>query len=151
VTVAITDTTGFRIVSSTLSVTVNPDPSIVSVTSPSIDLGQQLALDVSATGGTGQLSYSYSGLPPGCTSTNTAKLSCTPSATGSYSVRVTITDQEGKNATSFANITVAPQKVLGLPPVLGYSALGGIVVAIVAAIAGIVLARGRKRKTPTAP
>jgi len=49
-------------------------------TSPaSLDMGQEFTLTLSTTGGAAPLSYSYSGLPPSCSSINSPVLHCTPS------------------------------------------------------------------------
>ncbi len=139
ITLTLTDSTGFTTTSSPISITVNADPTIASftVSLASIDLGQSTVLAVSAQGGTGQLSYAYSGLPPGCVSTNTASLTCTPSSSGTYTIEVTVTDQAGRSTTSSVNLDVGPARVIGLPSTEGYAVTGGV---IIAAIALIVLA-----------
>ncbi|MDG6913547.1 MAG: hypothetical protein JRN35_10785, partial [Nitrososphaerota archaeon] len=78
-------------------------PSIVSWTDnpTSIPLGQSMWFNVTATGGTTPYSYAYTNLPTGCTTANTASLSCTPTAAGTYSgVTVTVTDSTSKSVTS---------------------------------------------------
>jgi len=77
-------------------------------------MGEDTTIAVSIAGGTGPLSYSYTGLPPGCSSTNSATLTCHPSSTGTYAVQVTVTDQAGKTVTGSLSIVVGPQKYLGV-------------------------------------
>ena len=117
--VNVTDSTG--VTSATpgcVSVKINPDPSISRfVSSPStITLGQSAILNVSAAGGTGPLSYSYTGLPPGCATADTPLLSCTPtSATGSpFMIVVTATDSEGQKASKATSLNVST-----VPPLTG--------------------------------
>lgn len=61
-------------------------------------------------GGPVQLTYVYSGLPPGCTSRNTSQLVCVPSPQSSGLYRVTIRGIDAAGKVGFANtsITVAP-------------------------------------------
>ena len=81
------------------SVVVNSDPAILSyeVTPTTVTRGAPVLLSVNATGGTGALTYRYSGLPPGCGSANSENLSCTPSssAKGNYAIVATVSDQVG--------------------------------------------------------
>lgn len=59
------------------------------------------------TSGSG-LTYSYSGLPTGCSSSNTSSLPCTPNATGSFTINVSITDAAGDSAVAQVTLVVAP-------------------------------------------
>ena len=72
----------------------------------SIVVGSTTSLDVSASGGYGTLSYDYSGLPPGCTTSNTASLSCTPTKVGSYTIRVFVNDSGGNSVNATTPLTV---------------------------------------------
>ncbi len=155
VTLTLTDSAGFAMTSSPISITVNPDPTIASftVSLASIDLGQSPVLAVSAQGGTGQLSYAYSGLPPGCVSANTASLTCTPSSSGTYTIEVTVTDQAGRSTTSSVNLNVGPARVIGLPSSEGYAVIGGVIIAAIALIVlALVLTRqGNRRPRDSKP
>ncbi len=57
-------------------------------------LGNTTYLRVAATG-TGTLSYSYTGLPGGCTTSDTDYLACTPNATGDFYVHLYVNDSNG--------------------------------------------------------
>ncbi len=94
VSVGVTFTPGAPVVSSFIAV-----PASVSV-------GGTAVLEVTASGGSGGLQYAYSGLPPGCLSANTASLPCTPSAGGTYSIGVTVTDSLGRSASATTTLTV---------------------------------------------
>jgi hypothetical protein len=145
--VTVTDETGGTATSS-VSISVNPDPTIVSfnTSSSNINTGQQATFSVSTNGGTQPLTYSYSGLPPSCYSTNSATLSCTPSTTGSYIVQVIVSDHAGKTATSFVSINVSSNTILGLAPWEAYSVIAGIAVAVLST--GVVtVVRARKQGT----
>ncbi|HZY69510.1 MAG TPA: hypothetical protein VFF67_00835 [Thermoplasmata archaeon] len=99
---------------------VDPSPAIASfVASPdTLDRGQRLNLSVVASGGTGTISYSYSGLPPGCPSRNTTNLMCFPSSAGSFIVTVKIVDGVGASAkaTTHLSVTADPAAALVLAP-----------------------------------
>src|SRR5438552_569823 len=132
-----------------LSVTVN---SVIRIstftTSPeSVDLGEEVTLSVSTTGGAGPLTYSYSDLPTGCLSADSPTLHCTPSTSGTYLVKATVTDHAGKNATSSLNITVLPARVIG--PSLNQEELlvGGIITSLIA-ISLVIMVLSKRRRGP---
>src|SRR6267143_3456608 len=108
VTANITDSNGFSITSSTLSVTVSPDLSLTSFTaSPDkLDIGQTLTFAASASGGSGGLSFAYYGLPTGCETANSTSLSCTPSTVGNYTIEATVADEAGQTSTTYINMSV---------------------------------------------
>jgi len=146
ITVIVTDSASAT-ASSSISIRVNADPKITSFTAPSgILTGQQLELNVSGRGGTGALSYSYSGLPPGCTSVNAPTLSCNPSSSGDYRITTTITDANGMTDVSYANVAVT-QSILGVVPVEGYAIIAGIAIVIGSiALVGLILIRNNRTK-----
>ncbi len=111
---------------------VSSDPSIAFFTASPASLfaGEKATFSVSASGGSGALTYSYANLPAGCLSTNTTTISCYPTSSGNYRVTVTATDRAGESASSTVNITVGPQRVLGLPQAMGLAVVFGIIVAI---------------------
>jgi len=100
VNVEVTDSNGFRVTSSSLSFTVFSDPTVTtpSPSRSSIDLGQSVNFTVVGANGSGALTYTWS-LPTGCSGT-TATITCTPSASGSFSVTATVTDSNGFPVTS---------------------------------------------------
>ena len=97
-------------------------------------------------GGYGTFTYSYSGLPPGCTSADIAVLTCTPTQSGKYSVTVSVHDQIGDHQTHTVLVNIVPASgggggtvpphntFLGLPGYDGYVLVGGIVAAVVIAV-----------------
>ncbi len=62
---------------------------------------------VEARPSSGALSYSYQGLPPGCSSQNTSLLSCTVTAAGTYTVAVTVTDTSGRSTQISTTVQVS--------------------------------------------
>jgi len=144
--VSATDEAG-GIATSSVAVTVNPDLSITSFSpsDSSIGLGNETTLTVSVLGGTRPYSYQYSGLPPGCSSDNSDVLSCTPTASGSYTIQVSVTDNAGWSTMSSVRLTVNPAGVTGAFPLEQYVLIGG---AIATAIAILVVTelwlRGRR-------
>jgi hypothetical protein len=103
--------------SNTTGLTVDPAPTPPSISGfvavpPSVEVGRWTNLTVSATGGTGVISYSYAGLPDGCTSLDLAILACRPSSTGSFMVRVYANDSVRQSASSSTTLTVLPSSSL---------------------------------------
>jgi hypothetical protein len=102
ISVTVTDTVGVTsTASNTLAFTVYADPTVTtpSANHVSTDVGQSVTFTISAASGSGGFTYSWSGLPTGC-SGSTTTVSCTTSASGSYTVKVTVTDSNGESATS---------------------------------------------------
>ena len=63
-------------------------------------VGQTVTVGVLSATPTTDLTYLYTGLPPGCPSENASRLTCTPTAPGRYTVTVTVTDVPAEMATS---------------------------------------------------
>ena len=95
--------------SGTLSVLSSP-PQVTSFAAspPDIDLGFPTSLAVVYRGGAGQSTVSYYGLPPGCASSESFELNCTPSATGTFTLAANVTDSFGFSANVTATLVVAP-------------------------------------------
>ncbi|MCI4324419.1 MAG: hypothetical protein L3K00_00805 [Thermoplasmata archaeon] len=64
------------------------------VTPSTTDVGATFHVTV-ATNGTGPLTYKYFGLPPNCNSVNRNNFTCRPTASGTYPIRASVTDQGG--------------------------------------------------------
>ncbi|HEY6238000.1 MAG TPA: hypothetical protein VIZ68_02295, partial [Thermoplasmata archaeon] len=86
-------------------------PSIASfLVSPStVTVGGTVTFLVNATGGTPPLTYAYSGLPTGCTTSDAPSFACVPTLPGQWAVGVTVTDSLGRFAQSLAALTVSPE------------------------------------------
>jgi PKD domain/Galactose oxidase, central domain len=69
-------------------------------------VGAPTTFYVHAIGGNGQYSYSYSGLPTGCASVDTAQLACTPTAGGNFTVSVRLSDSAGRSIVLPLNLSV---------------------------------------------
>jgi large repetitive protein len=73
------------------------------VASPaSVQVGQSTQFSVAVTGGNGPYTYSWTGLPAGCSPANENPITCGPSSSGSSSVTVTVTDSRGITLTSLS-------------------------------------------------
>ncbi len=85
-------------------------PTVESFTiSPSMtDVGVTAVLNATVVGGTAPYSYSYSGLPSGCASANLSVISCLPTAVGTYTVHLFVTDANGTVAEAAGSLTVNP-------------------------------------------
>ncbi len=121
ITVTVTDNVGDTITSSPITVTVHSAPSAsLAASPPTINLGQITTLTATAGGGTPPYTYTYSNLPTGCTSANTASLSCTPTAAGTYAnITVTVTDNVGDTITS-SPVTVTVILAAGIGSLLTF-------------------------------
>ncbi|MCI4364707.1 MAG: hypothetical protein L3K10_01390 [Thermoplasmata archaeon] len=154
VTVTVTDALGQAMVGSGPLV-VNHDPSVsllVANGSPTT-IGNPLDLQAKATNGSGGFTYSYTGLPTGCDSRNTSALTCTPTATGTYLVTVTVHDSLGVSATgqAYTNVTASSStSVFGLPG-MTFDLLLVALVGLVAVAAVVLVLRRRQRPTPPSP
>ena len=116
VTLTVTDTlsgTG----TGTMSLTVNP---ALVVPAPTVnhnpaDVGQTVKFTETPTGGSGTYNtYTWTGLPTGCTASNSATITCSPSATGSSSVRVSVTDSSG-NTVQSGTLSFTVNSALSVP------------------------------------
>ena len=70
--------------------------------SGTIDIGQSLTFSVSLANGSVGDSFSWTGLPAGCSSANSSTIACAPTAQANYSVEARLTDANGFLATSAA-------------------------------------------------
>lgn len=107
--IEVTDATGTS-ANASLELTVHADPAIVSFGPETtvLDVGQSVKFTLNETGGTGPFVVAYSGLPTGCSGSNSTSIACTPQAAGVFSVRADLTDALGLTAVGTASITVNP-------------------------------------------
>jgi hypothetical protein len=78
------------------------------------DEGTPLTLAARVMGGLAPLSYSYRGLPTGCTASDTPTIACLGTLPGNYTATVRITDALGVTVQASARWTVAPPLSGGL-------------------------------------
>jgi hypothetical protein len=138
VAVSVTDSNG-RTANATaaLTFTVYPVPKLPSaptVSSASVDVGEPLRISATASGGSGNFTYAWGGLPAGCRSGNGSSVNCTPTLAGVYLINVTATDSNQVSARlSFAYEVVpalqiagpsAPTNVTDVGRAIALSALG---------------------------
>jgi YVTN family beta-propeller protein len=143
--------------SATLSISVVTPPTLILasfVSAPSsVQIGNSAVLTASVTGPVGAVTYVYTGLPSGCSSTNASTLDCRPSSTGVYNVSVAATDQLGRSVHGSLALTVTlAVGATGVPsPPAGWGVLALVAVAILAiVIVALFLARGRGTAAPEA-
>ncbi len=118
--VSVTDSNNFTVVAPATTLRIYADPTVASFTgtASSVDVGQTDVFSVFMSGGTGTFSYSWSGLPPGCNTVDTARLSCTPTSTvgNPFIVGVTATDSNGVSVPSSGfSLAVLADPVLSQP------------------------------------
>ncbi len=120
--VTATDASG-KAASASVVFTVTPAPLILSfaATPSTVAPHSTTVLVVQAAGGALPYSYTYSSLPTGCGSADTATLSCTPIATGTFEARVVVTDARGNSNFAVTNITVSTNAPSG-PAIASFTA-----------------------------
>jgi len=89
-----------------------------------VDLGHSVELEAIPSGGESPYSFVYSGLPAGCASANFSSVSCTPSAVGSFTVAVNVTDANGSSVLANTSLTVNPPLTANLTTSLSRIDLG---------------------------
>jgi len=161
ITVTVTDNSGVTLTSLPVTVTVSSLPTVSSftVTSASVDTGSTVTFQVVASGGTGSLTYAYSNLPNGCASVDADSLQCTPNATGTYTVKVTVTDSVGGSTSATVALSVSQPNGGGI--LGGGSSSSGdlilvvvlvVVLVVIGIVVAVVLMRRKKGKPyPTQP
>jgi hypothetical protein len=109
VSVIVTDSAGNWQWTSPVSGPIYADPAITVLSSQpdAIDLGQTFTFEAYVSGGSGDFSYAWSDLPQGCSSANSATISCDPLYPGTYFPRVSATDSNGEST----NLTGGPDYV----------------------------------------
>ena len=130
ISVLVVDAFGDSSDSPTVMLVVLPHP-LVNISNPGQDLlqGVSATFGAAVSGGLAPYSYHWTGLPPGCVQANQPVFTCAPSAYGSYSLGLQVTDSIGESAYSNATVVVTPA-------ILGLSIY---VVALIAALAAAVV------------
>lgn len=95
-----------------------------------------LTLTAVASGGSGWIDYAWSGLPPGCSGLDSARLTCAPTTPGTYYPEVTATDALGdSNVARSVPLTVSAAvtaQITGLPAATDQ----GVTLQLAAAVTG---------------
>ncbi|MDE1820430.1 MAG: hypothetical protein KGI98_06205 [Euryarchaeota archaeon] len=124
VTVSVQDSDGMNVSSGGLTLTVAPalgTPGL-SASRSAVDVGESTSLLASASGGSGGYSYTWTGLPSGCVSINNPTLGCTPSAAGTFTAVLDVSDSNGASSSASIAIAVSPALTAAVPT----SSLGGV-------------------------
>ena len=120
-----------------LYVDVVPHLSVAVTLSPHavIDLSQSVKITASATGGLGGNSYVWGSVPDGCIASGLS-FSCTPTATGTFPVTVTVTAANGEQVQGVATLAVEPDPTVGLSVTPTQGDVGTSILWTAAAIGG---------------
>ncbi len=107
-TVTVSDSAGTTPASKAFTLTVVAAPVITTATLPSGTVGVAYSQTLAATGGTAPYSWAVTagGLPGGLSLSTSGVISGTPSAAGTFSFTVTLTDADGVTATKALTLTV---------------------------------------------
>ncbi len=117
VTVTVTDSNGVTVTSSALTVVVSPalGTPVLSVSPGGVDVGQTVTFSATASGGDGSYTYGWSGLPTGCAGGNSATVVCVPTASGPFTVTLSVTDGNAATAGTTAAISVSVLPTIATP------------------------------------
>jgi hypothetical protein len=144
-TVVITAAVGDSITAAT-NVTVTSSTSspggltvLLAAVPSTVRVNASLTLIASVSGGTAPLTFSYTGLPPGCASQDRSYVSCEPSAAGSFTVAILVTDSLSLTANASAGVAVLPS--VGQPLAVSLTSYSGTLLAgspllLVASVSG---------------
>jgi len=148
VSVEISDSDGGSMVGPPTTVIVASDP-VISGSGPgrsTVSLGAELVVFGTASGGVPPYSYTWSGMPPGCASTDGPVLTCTPTSTGTFNVQVVATDQAGLQASKIFGVTIGSSgSSSGASPTYRSLEIGGAI-AVLAAVGLTVWVLRRRRR-----
>ena len=104
VTVTVTDGVG-QTASASVSITVNPNPTIsISSSQNPTDAGNSVTFSSSESGGTGTITYAW--YVNGASEGSGVQLSYTFSSSGTYEIKLTVTDVDGHTVSAYLNETV---------------------------------------------
>ncbi|MGC2360154.1 MAG: PKD domain-containing protein [Thermoplasmata archaeon] len=96
-------------ISGTVSILASPPQVTYFAATPNpIDVGGTSSLQLGEAGGAGPSQFSYTGLPAGCVSADTAALSCTPVASGTYPITAEVVDSLGFSTSAETMLSVSP-------------------------------------------
>jgi PKD repeat protein len=155
VTGTVSDALGEQIDSTLLIEAVTPISVTLAPPSTILTVGQFVNFSVTTRGGSGTVTYSWSGLPVGCDSRNATFLSCQPSAAGNSTVTLLAQDSLGGRSSATAQVQVDP-----LPPSNGHgpgasnllaSPLAWLAIAAVVILAAVVIVILVRRRRPGSP
>lgn len=124
-----------------------PGPRLLSFTvrPNSGPVGTSFTLVTVVFGGVGGLTYSYFGLPAGCSPGNLSELFCTPTAAGNSTVKIQVVDTLSRVATGNATIRVTSTKSYTQPPAgdltfLGFPWAEGVTLLAAVVLVGVFIA-----------
>lgn len=131
------DSLGFH-VSSTVTITIADDPQVTAITAvpPTVDVGQTFVLTVTYTGGTAPFSFSYNGLPLGCSGLSTATVTCTPKSAASLTITAVVTDAWKQSSQLAQSVVVTAAPSIGSFTVSSASVTIGAAVLLSVGVAG---------------
>lgn len=125
----IIDSKGSKTSAPSVTLIVTSTISIASfmATPSTLSVGQATDIEVSAIGGTPpDNTYAYTGLPLGCSSSDTSNFTCFPSSSGNFVVRVFVNDSAGHSVTATTPLTVIPSlKSVEISPSPDHIQVGG--------------------------
>jgi hypothetical protein len=116
VNVTVNDSLGGPAVRASATISVVPDLRMISFgASPAIARqGKSEKISVRTSGGTGNVSYTYGGLPAGCASVNLSTIYCTPTVFGNFTLTINATDDSDEQVNSSIQLVVLKAQTFGV-------------------------------------
>jgi PKD repeat protein len=108
ITLAVTDAVGGIAHANVTVQVVAPLSTTLTTSSTVTDVALPVTYTAAPAGGATPYTYAWTGLPPGCASSNSAQIVCTPTSSGPFTVTVTVADRLGEHASSHTSVTVNP-------------------------------------------
>ena len=148
ISVTLEDSHGYTVRSAPVALVVDSTPSVsLTATPPNATQGSLLSLNATVTGGAGNASYAWFGLPSGCQGANRSTLQCVPDAGGTFMVKVVVTDRNGGVAVGTLEIRVRGTLSGGSGIPETWILIVGLV-AIAGTVGALIVAAGRRRAQP---
>ena len=99
--------------------TLNVSPLHVSTPSPTGFIGSSYSTPLTATGGTGSLTWTVKngGLPPGLSLASNGTLAGTPTSAGTFDINYTVSDTAGNSFTGWMRVTVYAAGTMPAPQI----------------------------------
>ncbi len=118
ITVSVTDSNGYTATSPSLVLVVSPALGTASLaaTPAILDVGQNLKLTATDSGGSGSYSYTWRGLPPGCLGGNYSVINCAPAGPGSFTLKVWVNDSNKASSSATTGLTVSSDPAISAEP-----------------------------------
>jgi hypothetical protein len=142
---SVTDANGVTVAAAPVTLGIFPTLTATVTGGGNLTLGDTLGLNVTPSGGSGSVGYTWQNLPSGCSPPSGGDLACVPTTEGEYNITVVLSDGGGGRVTLVAQVNVtAPigsTSSSSVAPVVLLVVGIAVAAAVIAAIAVVVRRR----------